>query len=69
MFRDQLQPELLQSQVEVGSKVCNNIKEVEFVTTILKYGSSGDRQLKRFQETNNLKDVVDMLIEETMIGC
>lgn len=28
LFRDQLQPELLQSQVEVGSKVCNNVQDV-----------------------------------------
>ena len=28
LFRDQLQPELLQSQVEIGTKVCNNIKDV-----------------------------------------
>ena len=28
LFRDQLQPELLQSQVEVGSKVCKNIQDV-----------------------------------------
>ena len=44
-------------------------KEVEYVMTILKNGSSADRQLKRFEETGNLVDVVDMLIEETMIGC
>jgi len=29
LFRDQLKPELLQSQVEVGSKVCKNIREAD----------------------------------------
>ena len=27
LFRDQMTPELLQSQVEISSKVCNNIQE------------------------------------------
>lgn len=29
LFRDQLKPELLQSQVEIGSKVCKNIEEAK----------------------------------------
>ena len=30
VFRDQMKPEFLQSQVEVGSNVCQNIKEAKF---------------------------------------
>ena len=28
IFKDQVKPELLQSQVEIGTKVCNNIEDV-----------------------------------------
>ena len=29
MFKDQVKPELLQSQIEIGSNVCKNISELE----------------------------------------
>ena len=29
MFKDQVKPELLQSQIEIGSQVCNNIDELK----------------------------------------
>ena len=29
IFRDNVKPELLQSQIEIGSKVCNNLEELE----------------------------------------
>ena len=29
IFRDEVKPELLQSQIEIGSKVCNNLEELE----------------------------------------
>jgi hypothetical protein len=32
-------------------------------------GSSADRQLYKFKETGDLKAVVDMLAEETTMGC
>ncbi|HMG37161.1 MAG TPA: carboxylate-amine ligase [Blastocatellia bacterium] len=40
-------------------------KEIEYVHTILETGTSADRQLKRFEETDDLKSVVDLLIAET----
>jgi carboxylate-amine ligase len=43
--------------------------DVEYVRTILKEGSSADRQLKKYQDTGNLENVIDMLAEETLIGC
>lgn len=49
---------------ELGSR-----EEIEHVNTILKEGTSADRQLKRYSETSSLEDVVDMLAEETMMGC
>jgi carboxylate-amine ligase len=43
-------------------------KEVEGVLRIAKNGTSADRQLARFKETGDLRDVVDQLLEETLIG-
>ncbi len=44
-------------------------REIEHIRTILKQGTSADRQLRKYQETNDLKAVVDMLAEETVLGC
>lgn len=43
-------------------------REIEHIKTILKHGTSADRQLRKYQETNDLKAVVDMLAEETVLG-
>ncbi|MBK9940184.1 MAG: carboxylate-amine ligase [Kouleothrix sp.] len=48
---------------ELGSR-----KEVEYLLTICENGSSADRQLRVFNQTNDLKAVVDNLIAETMEG-
>ena len=48
---------------ELGSR-----KELEYVHTILENGTSADRQLRTFAETNDLKAVVDQVIAETMEG-
>ncbi len=44
-------------------------QEIEYVRTILKEGSSADRQLRAYYETNDLTVVVDRLAEETILGC
>jgi carboxylate-amine ligase len=49
---------------ELGSR-----QEIEYIRTIIKEGTSADRQLRKFQETGNLQAVVDMLAEETVLGC
>ncbi len=49
---------------ELGSR-----EEVEYVHTILKGGTSADRQLQTYRQTNDLRTVVDQLIEETSEGC
>ena len=41
-------------------------KEVEHIHTILQRGTSADEQLQVYQETNDLKAVVDRLIERTI---
>jgi carboxylate-amine ligase len=46
---------------ELGSR-----KEIEHIHTILERGTSADRQLQIYRETNDLKAVVDDLIEMTM---
>jgi len=48
---------------ELGSR-----KELEYVHTIMMQGTSADRQLRTFEETGDLKAVVDQLISETMEG-
>lgn len=46
---------------ELGSR-----KEIEHIHTILERGTSADEQLRIYQETGDLKAVVDMLIKRTM---
>ena len=48
---------------ELGSR-----QEVESVLTILERGTGADRQLKVFDETHDLRAVVDYIIEETRAG-
>jgi carboxylate-amine ligase len=46
---------------ELGSR-----KDIEHVHTILARGTSADRQLQVYRETNDLTAVVDDLVELTM---
>ncbi|HLX12420.1 MAG TPA: carboxylate-amine ligase, partial [Bacteroidota bacterium] len=48
---------------ELGSR-----KEIEYINTILENGTGADRQLAVFHKTNDLKKVVDYIIEETHVG-
>ena len=48
---------------ELGSR-----EQIEYALTILKEGSSADRQLAVFEKTGDLKAVVDHLIAETAEG-
>ena len=43
-------------------------EELEYIHTILEKGSGADRQLRVFQESGDLKKVVDYMIEETAAG-
>jgi carboxylate-amine ligase len=42
--------------------------EVEYATTILRQGSSADRQLAVYRKTGDLRAVVDRIVEETQQG-
>jgi len=44
-------------------------EEIEYIHTMLKEGTSADRQLRVYRETERLESVVDMLVEETVTGC
>ncbi len=48
---------------ELGSR-----KEIEYVEHMMKHGTSADRQLQRFRETGELRDVVDQVVAETEEG-
>src|SRR5436853_7651950 len=43
-------------------------KDVEYILKIVENGTSADRQLAIFKQTNDLKDVVDNLIAGTLEG-
>lgn len=49
--------------VDLGS-----LDEVRKVMQIVERGTSADRQLKCFEETGDLKAVVDQLLQETLVG-
>jgi carboxylate-amine ligase len=48
---------------ELGSQ-----EEIAYIDRILEEGSGADRQLRVFQETNDLKQVVDYMINQTEQG-
>ena len=48
---------------ELGSR-----EEIEYIHKILEHGSGADRQLRIYEETSDLKKVVDFIIEETEVG-
>ena len=43
-------------------------EELEYIHRILETGSGADRQLRVFQQTGDLKKVVDYVIDETEAG-
>ncbi len=48
---------------ELGSREC-----ITYVHTILKDGTGADRQLKVYHETGKMENVVDYIMEQTMVG-
>jgi carboxylate-amine ligase len=48
---------------ELGSR-----KEIDYIHEMLKMGTGADRQLKVFEETGDLKKVVDYMVAETRVG-
>jgi glutamate---cysteine ligase / carboxylate-amine ligase len=48
---------------ELGSRPA-----IDYIRTILKMGTGADRQLRKYEETNDFKAVVDYMAEETQVG-
>ena len=44
-------------------------QDVDYVRTILREGTSADRQLRKYEETQSLEAVVDLVAEETVMNC
>ncbi len=63
----QLALELLEFVDDVVDEL-DSRKEVEYVHTILREGTSADRQLRLYQQAGSLEAVVDHLAGETMAG-
>ncbi len=60
---------LIQELLEFVDDVVDELgcrEEINYVHTILENGTSADRQLRVFQETGDLRAVVDMLMKETL---
>jgi carboxylate-amine ligase len=63
---------LIEEMLELVDDVVDRLgtrAEVEYIRTMLTKGSSADRQLRKYKETGSLEAVVDMLAEETVMGC
>ncbi len=63
---------LIEEMIEFVDEVVDELgsrQEIEHIHSILKDGTSADRQLRKFQETQSLEAVVDLLAEETIQGC
>lgn len=65
-------PQLMEEMLEFVDDVVdplNSRKEIEYIRTMMKNGTSADRQLSCYSKTGKIERIVDMLIEETVEGC
>jgi glutamate---cysteine ligase / carboxylate-amine ligase len=46
----------------------NSHEEIAYIRKILEMGTGADRQLRKFEETNDLNAVVDYMAQETQVG-
>jgi carboxylate-amine ligase len=63
--------ELIREYIEFVDEVVDELdcrKEIENIEWILQNGTGADRQIRKFDETNDLKAVVDYMAEETKHG-
>jgi len=62
---------LMEELLEIIDDVVDELgtrAEIEYIRTILREGSSADRQVRQYHESGNLESVVDMLADETIAG-
>jgi carboxylate-amine ligase len=64
---EELIHELLQFVDDVVDEL-DSREEVNYIRKILEMGTGAERQLRVFEQTNDLKAVVDYIIEETKVG-
>lgn len=65
-------PQLMEEMLKFVDDVVDPLgsrKEIEYIRTIMKEGTSADRQLMCFKETGKMENVVDQLVAETVDGC
>jgi carboxylate-amine ligase len=63
--------DLIRELLDFVDDVVDDLKsrpEISYIETILKMGTGADRQLRVYRDTNDLKKVVDTMIEETHLG-
>jgi carboxylate-amine ligase len=63
--------ELIREYLEFVDDVVDELdsrEEIEYIYTMLDQGSGADRQLRVYNDTGDLKKVVDYIIEETEVG-
>jgi carboxylate-amine ligase len=63
--------DLMQEYLEIIDDVVDELgsrQEINYIHEILKNGTGADRQLRVWNETGDLKKVVDYIIEETEVG-
>jgi glutamate---cysteine ligase / carboxylate-amine ligase len=63
--------ELMQEYLELIDPVLDELgsrEEINYIHQMLKMGTGADRQLKVYQETGDLKKVVDYMVAETRVG-
>jgi len=63
--------DLIHELLDFVDDVLDDLKsreELNLIDTILTMGTGADRQLRVFRETNDLRKVVDYMIEETHRG-
>jgi carboxylate-amine ligase len=63
--------ELIYEYLEFVDDVVDELEsrdEINYVHHMLEMGNGADRQLKIFEQTGDLKKVVDYMVEETKVG-
>jgi glutamate---cysteine ligase / carboxylate-amine ligase len=63
--------DLIQEYLEFVDDVLDELdsrEELNYIQTIMEMGTGADRQTRVFEETGDLKKVVDLIIEETEVG-
>ena len=59
----------LLDMVADSAKELDTEEEIQYIYTMLKNGTSADRQLKMYEKTKDFKKVIDMLAKETLENC